>query len=592
MRRAVSISLICAIANFIVLQPVPLNAVEKEVNVQIAYQGPLSGPESPLGQGELEAAKYAVSNFNDFYQGQIKVQLKTFDDQGDPVIAMKVAPIAAADSNVIGLVGPAYSGASIASLPFYKESSLTMISPSASRGDITNPYSSAFGSPVFHRVVTVDKQKGARINSWAIQGVSNPRIFVVTDSYRPTEWLSDLAPSATRAGVLNMNDYYGKESTIISIILNSNPNIVVIDSYEVKSELLRDLKKSGYTGKFIATDNWAYEQNIQSALSDLWGLQFVELTPSSLKDIDSQLEAEYFSKISKPSQQFALQTIDATNVLLHCIASGVRARLEMLKCVKGFSGRSVTGELFSFDNYGDSTSPFLTISSIVRGQIVREKITLTKIVPQFSDLVTIKDGFEFRILNFESKGNYWIKTSAGNLKQTGDLISVTNLGPGQSASVVIATSLQLLSLNSNVIVGKAGLTVEQIEKEAKLAVERILAEAEAKAQAIREAQKLAEAKIEAERKITEAKALAEKIVAEAKAAAAKAQVEAELKAAAELKAKQDAEAKAAAELKAKQDAEAKAAATKKTTITCVKGKLAKKVTAVKPKCPSGYKVKK
>jgi hypothetical protein len=31
---------------------------------------------------------------------------------------------------------------------------------------------------------------------------------------------------------------------------------------------------------------------------------------------------------------------------------------------------------------------------------------------------------------------------------------------------------------------------------------------------------------------------------------------------------------------------------KKTTITCVKGKLTKKVTAVKPKCPTGYKVKK
>ena len=34
------------------------------------------------------------------------------------------------------------------------------------------------------------------------------------------------------------------------------------------------------------------------------------------------------------------------------------------------------------------------------------------------------------------------------------------------------------------------------------------------------------------------------------------------------------------------------AAAKKTTITCAKGKLTKKVTAVKPKCPTGYKVKK
>jgi hypothetical protein len=46
-------------------------------------------------------------------------------------------------------------------------------------------------------------------------------------------------------------------------------------------------------------------------------------------------------------------------------------------------------------------------------------------------------------------------------------------------------------------------------------------------------------------------------------------------------------------LKAKQysEAKAKAAASKKTTISCVKGKLVKKVTGVGPKCPAGYKLK-
>ena len=86
-------------------------------------------------------------------------------------------------------------------------------------------------------------------------------------------------------------------------------------------------------------------------------------------------------------------------------------------------------------------------------------------------------------------------------------------------------------------------------------------------------------------------------------------------AAAELKAKQDAAAKAAAdkaaadkaaadkaaaellakqelELKAQQEATAKAAAAKKkTTITCAKGKILKKVTSLSPKCPAGYKKK-
>ena len=142
--------------------------------------------------------------------------------------------------------------------------------------------------------------------------------------------------------------------------------------------------------------------------------------------------------------------------------------------------------------------------------------------------------------------------------------------------------------------------------------------------ALREANARAEAKVAAELKA--------KQEADAKVAAElKAKQEADAKAAAELKAKQEADAKAAAELKAKQEAEAaaekliadakaeaerilakaaaekliadakaeaerilaaaKAAATAKTTITCTKGKLIKKVTAVKPKCPAGYKVK-
>ena len=42
---------------------------------------------------------------------------------------------------------------------------------------------------------------------------------------------------------------------------------------------------------------------------------------------------------------------------------------------------------------------------------------------------------------------------------------------------------------------------------------------------------------------------------------------------------------------AEAEAAAKAAAKKKTTLTCVKGKLTKKVTAVKPVCPKGYKKK-
>jgi hypothetical protein len=78
------------------------------------------------------------------------------------------------------------------------------------------------------------------------------------------------------------------------------------------------------------------------------------------------------------------------------------------------------------------------------------------------------------------------------------------------------------------------------------------------------------------------------------ALAAKAAADALAKAEAEAKAKLEAIAKATAEEKAKADAKvlaAKLAAAKKSTITCVKGKVVKKVTGTKPKCPSGFSKK-
>jgi hypothetical protein len=108
-------------------------------------------------------------------------------------------------------------------------------------------------------------------------------------------------------------------------------------------------------------------------------------------------------------------------------------------------------------------------------------------------------------------------------------------------------------------------------------------EAKAKAETEAKAKAETEAKAKAE---AEAKAKAE---AEAKA---KAEAEAKAKAEAEAKAKAEAEAKAKAETeaKAKVEAEAKAEIVRKAkkTITCVKGKTSKKITALKPKCPPGY----
>jgi hypothetical protein len=134
----------------------------------------------------------------------------------------------------------------------------------------------------------------------------------------------------------------------------------------------------------------------------------------------------------------------------------------------------------------------------------------------------------------------------------------------------------------------------KVAAELKAAAEKLAADktvAELKAAAEKAAADL-KAKIEADKVAADLKAAADKAAAELKAVAEK--TAADLKAAADKAAAEkvlaDAKASAAKILAA---AKAKAAAAlKKTTITCVKGKLIKKVTAVKPVCPKGYTKKK
>ena len=188
-------------------------------------------------------------------------------------------------------------------------------------------------------------------------------------------------------------------------------------------------------------------------------------------------------------------------------------------------------------------------------------------------------------VNWTTLSSFTVRYSQGGCTPSGIVVSYQVV-----SSKVLA--LDLLEVNG---ASKAASELKaKQDADVKAAAElKAKQEADAKAAAELKAKQEADAKAAAELKA--------KQEADAKAAAElKAKQEADAKAAAELKAKQEAELKAkqeleariAADLKAKQEAETKAAATRKTTITCVKGKLSKKITAVKPKCPTGYKLKK
>ena len=180
MKKRTKISLAVASALAITLSGCSSTDEAAENTFTIAFQGPLSGGEASTGTDEQNAVKYAIELFME-ENPEYTIELVSVDDQGDPAVASTVAPGTAANEKIIGLVGPAYSGATIASLPFYKDGGLAMISPSATRVSITDPTSTDFGGPVFHRVVGKDDLQGPALAKYATEGVANAKVFVFDD---------------------------------------------------------------------------------------------------------------------------------------------------------------------------------------------------------------------------------------------------------------------------------------------------------------------------------------------------------------------------------------------------------------------------
>ena len=370
-QRLISVAAVIALAagSAVAIAPAS-NAAAKTVT--IAYQGPLTGEEAQVGIDELNGVKYAVKLFNAKNKGKFNVRIVEIDDQGSGTEAAKVAPGAASNKKILGIVGPAYSGATIASLPFYKQTNLPLISPSATRVSITDPAQGLIGFPVFHRIPVTDRVQGPALYKLATKGVSSPKVFVIDDQSPYGVGLVDYMKlgGAVLAGQDSVPDKTTDWSATISKVKSANANVVIFTGYYAQAATLyRQLRDSGYTGVLAGGDGVLSPGILTLASSSI--LEGVRLTGGTvpLSEISAKLEADFKAKMGVSSGTYAAESIDATNVFLSCISKGVSTRDAMLKCVKSFKGKSITGSSLSFDKYGDTAGGVMNGFEIKGGAI-------------------------------------------------------------------------------------------------------------------------------------------------------------------------------------------------------------------------------
>ena len=328
----------------------------------LAYQGPLTGGEASTGIDEQNAVKYAIKVWEAANPG-IKINLVSVDDEGDPAVASKVAPGVGANKSIIGLVGPAYSGATIASLPYYKAGNLTVISPSATRVSLTDPKSatakSDYGRPIFHRVVATDDKQGPALAKFATAGNAAAKVFVFDDqsSYAvPLRGYVEDALKNVKGATLVGGDSVPNTTTDFSPTLakikSAGANVVIYTGYYSQAAVfVKQLRDSGSTATFAGGDGVFNQQFAVLAGKSGEGAKLTGV--AGLADVDAKIEADFKAKIGVSSGVYAVESIDAANIFLSGIKNGKTTRAAMNKWVKSYNFKGIAGANIKFNQHGD-----------------------------------------------------------------------------------------------------------------------------------------------------------------------------------------------------------------------------------------------
>ncbi len=348
----------------------------------IAYQGPLTGGEASTGIDEQNGVKYAIKVWEAANPG-IKINLVSVDDEGDPAVASKVAPGVGANKKIIGLVGPAYSGATIASLPYYKAGNLTVISPSATRVSLTDPKSatvkSDYGRPIFHRVVATDDKQGPALAKFATKGISAAKVFVFDDQSSYAVPLRGYVEAAIKkvAGaslvgggdsVINTTTDY---SPTIAKIKSSGANVVIYTGYYSAAAIfIKQLRDSGSTAVFAGGDGVFNQEFAKLAGKSAEGALLTGV--AGLADVDATMEADFKAKIGVSSGVYAVESIDAANIFLSGIKNGKTTRAAMNKWVKAYNFKGIAGATIKFNQHGDISEGGFAGFLVTGGKLVNK----------------------------------------------------------------------------------------------------------------------------------------------------------------------------------------------------------------------------
>lgn len=302
----------------------------------LAFFGALTGSAANLGINIEHGAELATDQYNAKH-GAGCIQMVKFDSQGDPAVAPGVARQLVQDTKILGIIGPAFSGESIAADPIFNDAGIPLITPSA-----TNPVlatgGTAGGTPwkVFHRAVANDGAQGPAAARYIKSILNAQKVFVVDDQSAYGAGLADQVKSTLGSLVIG-SDKVGADgkqtdfSSTVTKVTASGADALFYGGYYQNAGLLRkQLTAAAWKGTLVAGDGVNDPGYIKAAGNAAAQGSIVTCPCAPASKAGGTFVADYKTQWGQDAGTYSDVAYDATNMFLGGLDAGNNTTAKML----------------------------------------------------------------------------------------------------------------------------------------------------------------------------------------------------------------------------------------------------------------------
>ncbi len=340
----------------------------------LAWVGPLTGDSANLGKNSLNGAKVAVDEAN---KAGVKVELKSFDSQGDPAQATTIKGRFINDKKVIGVVGPTFSGETKALLPDLQKKGLVIVSPSATNVALPTIVPN---ETVFHRIMADDDAQGKGLSGYVTKVLKAKKVAYIHDNSDYGRGLAEgtmklTAAAGATTAVQDIVEPKGQDySAAVNKVKAASPDVVVYGGYYTDAGHLRkQLVDAGVKVPFLGGDG-SFDPGFISAAGG--GADGATLScPCNLATDTSAGALGQFAKNYKALNgsdpgTYSTEGYDGATVLINGIKAGKKTRADLLDYVEHFSPTPGLSKTISFADNGNINSDAIFFFNVKNGKFV------------------------------------------------------------------------------------------------------------------------------------------------------------------------------------------------------------------------------